>query len=138
MTRRNRLRLWIYGGLLAAVVGGASYLTWMPGPSTPPPEVRAAAPVVDLAGLAAALRRDVAALGGERNVETPDAYRAAAAAIETRLKDAGYAPTRQTKTVDGVECANIECALSGGQEIVVVGAHYDSVSGSPGANDNGS
>ena len=41
-----------------------------------------------------------------------------------------------TFDVGGVECANIECEIRGNEEIVVIGAHYDSVIGSPGADDN--
>ncbi len=41
--------------------------------------------------------------------------------------------------MDGKTCANIEFEIPGrGPEIIVIGAHYDSVFGSPGANDNGS
>ena len=35
-------------------------------------------------------------------------------------------------------CANIEVEIAGDESIVVVGGHYDSVPGCPGANDNGS
>jgi Zn-dependent M28 family amino/carboxypeptidase len=43
--------------------------------------------------------------------------------------------------VEAVEMRNIEVEVAGGSrasEIVLIGAHYDSVAGSPGANDNGS
>jgi hypothetical protein len=41
--------------------------------------------------------------------------------------------------LDGRTCHNIEAEIRGARpEIVVIGAHYDSVFGSPGANDNGS
>src|SRR6266403_3585506 len=48
---------------------------------------------------------------------------------------------RQTYKVGAVECANLEVTIPGkakSNEIVVVGAHYDSVEGAPGANDNAS
>src|SRR2546430_16717727 len=39
----------------------------------------------------------------------------------------------------GQGCHNIEAEISGAHpEIILIGAHYDSVVGSPGANDNGS
>ena len=65
---------------------------------------------------------------GERNVTRPGAYAAAAEFIERSLP----AASRQTFEA-GV---NIESELRGSDEIVVVGAHYDSVIGSPGADDN--
>jgi Zn-dependent M28 family amino/carboxypeptidase len=43
--------------------------------------------------------------------------------------------------VQGVGCSNLEVNLAGAEkpeEIILIGAHYDSVFGSPGANDNGS
>jgi Zn-dependent M28 family amino/carboxypeptidase len=87
-----------------------------------------------------ALLRDVARLAGEigeRNLMRPRAYAAAADFIEQSFHDAGYAPLRQPFEVDGVPCANIEAELRGGEEIIIVGAHYDTVFGSPGADDNG-
>src|SRR5207248_9016875 len=40
--------------------------------------------------------------------------------------------------MQGQACHNLEAEISGSRpEIIVIGAHYDSVFGSPGANDNG-
>jgi len=91
--------------------------------------------------LVAELKHDVARLCGEigeRNVGAPRGLAAAARWIEAELRAAGYAPARQEYDVSGVSCANIEAEVRGGGEIVVVGAHYDGVPGSPAANDNGS
>jgi Zn-dependent M28 family amino/carboxypeptidase len=93
--------------------------------------------------LPASLRRDVEALAtriGERNVAHARAYAQAAGYIEQALRNCGFGTARQTFEVQGVECANVEAALEGAEsaEIVVIGAHYDSVIGSPGADDNGS
>ncbi len=89
-----------------------------------------------------ALRRDVAVLAGdigERNVFHPRAYAHAADFIEQSLREAGCAVSRQTFEVEGVTCANIVAELRGrSDEIVILGAHYDSVDGSPGADDNAS
>ncbi len=65
---------------------------------------------------------------GERNVTRPRAYATAAEFIERSLPSA----SRQTFE-SGV---NIESEIRGNEEIVVIGAHYDSVIGSPGADDN--
>ena len=54
---------------------------------------------------------------------------------------AGYKVNRQSYQARGEPCHNLEVEIPGktrGGEIVVVGAHYDSVSGCVGANDNGS
>lgn len=72
---------------------------------------------------------------GERNVTRPRAYAAAADFIEGSLRSAGYSPARQE--IDD-SSANIEAELRGDDEIIIVGAHYDTVVGSPGADDNGS
>ncbi len=67
---------------------------------------------------------------GERNATRPRAYADAAAFIEQSL------PSASRHTFDsGV---NIECQIRGNDEIIIVGAHYDTVPGSPGADDNGS
>lgn len=84
----------------------------------------------------AELERDVRALcaKGPRNTWAPGAMRAAAAFIEATLVDSGLRVERQTYD-DG---ENLIAEITGGDEIVVIGAHYDSVRGCPGANDNAS
>jgi hypothetical protein len=90
------------------------------------------------------LKRDVEWLAGqigERNVQNYQRLVAAAAGIERSLTDAGYTVNRQSLSVGGRRCDNLEVEIAGVRrpsEIVVVGAHYDTVDGSPGANDNGS
>jgi Zn-dependent M28 family amino/carboxypeptidase len=76
---------------------------------------------------------------GERNVFRSDALRAAAGYIEEEWRRQGYGVERQVYRVRGVDCANLEVTRVGvdrPEEIVLLGAHYDSVHGSPGANDN--
>jgi Zn-dependent M28 family amino/carboxypeptidase len=88
-----------------------------------------------------ALQRDVMELAGtigERNVNQPRAYAVAASFIERSFASAGYVPQRQNFDAEGVTCANIEAEVHGGNEIVVIGAHYDSVIGTAGADDNAS
>ena len=61
--------------------------------------------------------------------------------IESSLRDDGYAVTRLPYASDGVTVANLEAVLAGGgkaREVVVVGAHYDTAAGGPGADDNAS
>ncbi len=94
--------------------------------------------------LAAELRADVDNLAGrigERNVFHPDHLKAAEDFLAASLARAGYRVRWQTYEARGIECSNLEAELPGAAEpgeIVVIGAHYDSVRGSPGANDNAS
>ena len=81
----------------------------------------------------------LAATIGERNLWSYGALEQAAQYISTRLTAAGYTPRRQTFELAKLPLSNIEAVLEGstrGAEIVVVGAHYDTVVGCPGANDN--
>jgi Peptidase family M28 len=76
---------------------------------------------------------------GERNLFRYPRLLETAHYIETDLTDAGYQVRRDNYQVEGKTCSNLEAELGGAsQQIVLIGAHYDSVFGSPGANDNGS
>ena len=80
---------------------------------------------------------------GERHLGKPEQLESAAVWIESSLSGAnmGYLVERQVYEVGGHEVRNLIAELPGRErrdEIVVVGAHYDTVPGSPGANDNGS
>lgn len=78
---------------------------------------------------------------GERNLWHYDALGAAADYIERTLAELGYGPTSERFESRGSTVRNIVAERRGASspgEIVLVGAHYDSVLGSPGANDNGS
>lgn len=84
------------------------------------------------------------ALGiGQRNVLKPSGLRDAEAFLGGELARLGYKVRRQAYTPrgTGVECANLDVEISGSRypdQIVVLGAHYDSIGESPAANDNGS
>jgi hypothetical protein len=85
-----------------------------------------------------ALRAHVQVLAGdigERNVFHPGSLARAADYIEQQWRAQGYNITRQDC---GNGCQNLEVTRPGNREIIIVGAHYDSVAGSPGANDNAS
>jgi hypothetical protein len=76
---------------------------------------------------------------GERNVFIPEALARAAVYIENEWRALGYAVGRLEYKVSGSRCANLVAAREGSaSEILLLGAHYDSVIGSPGANDNAS
>ena len=101
-------------------------------------------PAIDRASLEDRLRAHVQRLAGdigERNVFRPDALQQAARYITADLEGSGLTPAAQPFSANGREVRNIEAELSGTSrrdEILVLGAHYDSVQGCPGANDNGS
>ncbi len=116
------------------------FLTNMPGRS-----FRGELPPADdaLKSLTAELRRDVAYLAeeiGERNVQNrPHELSVAADYIESEFVAAGYAVNPQEYEVDGRNCRNLEVEIRGStlpEEIVIVGAHYDTVVATAGANDN--
>jgi hypothetical protein len=92
--------------------------------------------------LARKLRDDVLWLAteiGERNVHKYENLVKAAQYIEQSFANCGYAVKRLGYQVRGRECWNLAAEHKGQtrpKEIVIVGAHYDSVVGSPGANDN--
>jgi Zn-dependent M28 family amino/carboxypeptidase len=110
----------------------------MPGTNTS----KAAPLSADELTLRAELVADVQKLAGEigeRNMLRYAQLNAAADFIEASFSHAGLHTRRDTYEVDGRACHNIEAEIRGARpEIVVIGAHYDSVFGSPGANDNGS
>jgi hypothetical protein len=92
--------------------------------------------------LRAELVTDVQALAGEigeRNTMRYAQLDAAADFVEASLIRAGLSPRRDSYDLRGRACHNIEVEIRGARpEILVIGAHYDSVFGSPGANDNAS
>jgi Zn-dependent M28 family amino/carboxypeptidase len=83
----------------------------------------------------------LAGLIGPRHVGRPSALLAAAALIDREFVESGYAVERQTYLAGGSEVANLVVEISGttkANEIVVVGAHYDTIAATPGADDNAS
>src|SRR6184192_140637 len=75
---------------------------------------------------------------GERNMWHYPQLNAAADFIEDSFSRAGIQTRRDSYDMRGQACHNIEAEIPGVRpEILLIGAHYDSVFGSPGANDNG-
>jgi hypothetical protein len=143
--RRGRLVLIMVGSVLL-LLGVALFVAWermihMPGES-----YRDELPPLDdpQAELRKSLEADVRHLAttiGERNLDHYANLLRAADYVEGRLAESGYRVARQSYQVNGMDCHNLEAELSGAvkpDEIVVVGAHYDTAPGTPGANDNAS
>ena len=91
-----------------------------------------------------AIRADLTRLTvdiGERNMFRGDSLADAARFIEGSFAGAGYTVRSEEYKVSGQLCRNLEAEKRGTvhpEEIVVVGAHYDTVDNCPGADDNGS
>jgi len=71
----------------------------------------------------------------------PDSLEKAAQYIEQRFAEAGLAAQRQSYTVSGETYSNIVAEIAGRDrpdQMIVVGAHYDTAYTAPGANDNAS
>ena len=103
-------------------------------------ETDSAAPAPDLS---ARLRTHVQAIASEEhNTATPRALASAARHIETTLAGYGYRPRRQEYRAGGQKVRNIEVSVASvapgakPERIFIVGAHYDSARGAPGADDN--
>jgi Zn-dependent M28 family amino/carboxypeptidase len=85
--------------------------------------------------------RTLAGTIGERNLFRPRALADSAEFVTCEFRAQGYGVTPHAYEIGGIRCANLEAVRpgrSGAEDVIVVGAHYDSVLGSPGANDNAS
>lgn len=127
---------------LSALLSAGAIQTRMPGESYRGPLAELTG---DEPGVRDRLRRDIAVLAediGPRSIpDRPHALAAAADYLEGELSAAGYIPERQPYEAGGHRVSNLIAELRGStrpDEIVVVGAHYDSIPGCPAANDNGS
>ena len=125
-----------------AVVAVFALLWWL-GVRMPGKNIAKAAPLsTEEITLREELRADVRTLGGEigeRNMLHYPQLNAAADFIENSFSSAGLHPRRDTYELQGKAFHNIEAEIRGSApQIILIGAHYDSVFGAPGANDNGS
>jgi hypothetical protein len=122
-----------------AAAGLLGFMTGMPGrsysgalPPLSPQEIE----------VAANLKSHVAAVAGnigERNIIAYDGLQKTAQYIEDAWKSQGYQVESQEYFVQMRKVRNLVVEIPGGaraKEIVVVGAHYDTVSDCPGADDN--
>jgi Zn-dependent M28 family amino/carboxypeptidase len=78
---------------------------------------------------------------GSRSVYEYDKLEATKEYIVSRLKAFGYIPSLQTYTYSGRKYSNVIASIRGAKlpdETVIIGAHYDTVFGTPGADDNAS
>jgi Peptidase family M28 len=138
------LRSLVFSALrITIVVVAILVLLWWFGMRMPGKNVSAAGPLSpDEVVLREELRANVQKLAGEigeRNMWHYAQLNAAADFIEDSFSRTGLRTRRESYQMRGQSCHNIETEIPGNRpEIIVIGAHYDSVFGSPGANDNGS
>jgi hypothetical protein len=103
-----------------------------------------AAPTPEERDLAVRLKATVTHLSvevGERNMEKSWNFASATDDLARDLEKMGYEARRQGYTIGTDVVQNIEAKIGGGRhgdESVVVGAHYDTERGTPGADDNAS
>ena len=92
--------------------------------------------------LARDLEADVKEIASEpHNYLAYNRLLATAQYLETAFADSGYQVNHYKYRIDDQEFDNLEVDIPGktkAEEIIVIGAHYDSVAHVPGANDNGS
>ncbi len=136
----------ILSAIIIIIVAGVLIWGWsimlkMPGKSyqgTLPPLSE------DESALSYLLQEDVIKIAediGERNLKQYQNLSDTADFIELSFSGSGYKVKRYDYEVGGKTCSNLEVEITGSEKpekIVVIGAHYDTVPGSPGANDNGS
>src|SRR5436190_4851345 len=138
------LRSLVFSALrITVVVVAILVLLWWFGMRMPGKNMSAAGPLSpDEVVLREELRANVQKLAGEigeRNMWHYAQLNAAADFIEDSFSRTGLRTRRESYQMRGQPCHNIEAEIPGNRpEIIVIGAHYDSVFGSPGANDNGS
>ena len=140
---REILKVMAYGLILflLAVMVLIVYMTWMPSPDLEISEKKAKAEMV---GLKERLRTHVVNLSRSsvgRNYINEDTLTPARDYIVRQFSDVGFVPSKHTYKLDGDEYSNIIVdipSITGSSAVLIVGAHYDSVENSPGANDNAS
>jgi hypothetical protein len=123
--------------LACAVLGAYYYMLGLPGRSH---SGSLPALTADERTLATHLKTHIEAIAArEHNIDTYDELENVARYIERVLTAYGYAPVPQEFTSRGKRVRNVETvidAATSDAQTIVVGAHYDSAIGTPGANDN--
>ncbi len=140
--RNSKIRLSILAVIITiAMVTGYFLMIWMPGTSYHGEWLSLGAKEIEFRD---ALRSDVQMLAGtigRRNSENYSGLQKAAKFLETELQNAGYEVRRQRYQIDGKDYDNLEVEIKGSDrpdQIILIGAHYDSAVLSPAANDNAS
>ena len=141
-TRWGKIRMLLLASFLPLLFLVIWFMTVrMPGPAFTGP-LPALTPEQEV--LRTRLERHVRALAADIGVRSGDEYakvQRAAAYIERELQALGFSVASQEFSANGRIYRNLEATLGGTtlrQEVVVLGAHYDSAEEAPGADDNAS
>ena len=127
--------------LLAVLVGCVSCMVAMPGRSFSGPLPPLTSEEQQLSTALEGHVRQLAGKIGGRSVTCERGLAQAVTYVAAQFSAAGFTCRTQTFEVFGVPCRNLDVEIPGSalrDEIVVIGAHYDSVLAEPAANDNAS
>ncbi|MET9950278.1 M28 family metallopeptidase [Streptomyces sp. NPDC006339] len=138
-------RLSALAGASALVLGafaGATPATAAPATATATPATATAAPDIALANVKQHLTdfQSIATNNGGNRAHGRPGYKASIDFVKAKLDAAGYTTTVQQFTYNGTTGYNLIADWPGGDpnQVIMAGAHLDSVSSGPGINDNGS
>ncbi|MGV9451537.1 M28 family peptidase [Streptomyces sp. NPDC003635] len=134
LSARQRV-LAVAGVAVTALLAGAVPASTAPGTAAAAPDI----PVANVKQHLADLQSIASANGGNR-AHGRAGYRASLDFVKAKLDAAGYTTTIQQFTTSGSTGYNLIADWPGGDtnQVVMAGAHLDSVTSGPGINDNGS
>ncbi|MEW9550296.1 M28 family peptidase [Nonomuraea sp. NPDC050783] len=128
--------------IVAAIVTLCLPLLGTPARAATATATAAAAPDIPLANVKAHLSQlqSIASANGGNRAHGRPGYLASANYVRSRLDAAGFTTTLQSFTYNGATGYNVIADWPGGNpdDVLMVGAHLDSVTAGPGINDNGS
>jgi Zn-dependent M28 family amino/carboxypeptidase len=138
-----RLRLVVVALVLALIVAlvWTLRMTQMPLKSYSGPLRPLSRAQSDLAGRLSTEVKYLSQAVGDRNVWRTGSLTEVVTYLRSDLQQAGYTVTERTYTVDGQAVNNLEVGLNGSEgtgETIILGAHYDTVAKTVGADDNAS
>ncbi len=134
-----RIVLALVSLVLGAGIASLLRMTQMPLRSYRGPLPALSSEQSQLAGQLAAHVRNLSVTIGERNIHRLGSLPATTEYLRRCLTQSGYLVTDRSYDVDGQVMSNLEAELAGSEGsagVVVIGAHYDSVAGTVGADDN--
>lgn len=135
-------RILLYGGLIGFILYGSSLVLCCKGSTNK--KVKSEKISLEIKNLEDKLQKHIEILAGqigERNLFKPQKLQEAASYVRKFWENMGFQVFAHTYEVEGVPCENLWIQIEGKtypDQIILVGAHYDSVWDSPGADDNAS
>ncbi|MFR9776202.1 M28 family peptidase [Micromonospora sp. MS34] len=134
------LALALFAAMTATLAGTAASAA--PAPVAAAPALAAAAPDISVTNVQAHLTQlnSIATSNGGTRRAGSAGYTASVAYVKSKLQAAGYTVTEQTCTTCTYPASNLiaEWPQGPADQVIMFGAHLDSVSAGPGINDNGS